>query len=93
MQLSSYSILIRGEWGESSFSFNLQNDTCELKSALSTIILAWIVAGIMEEFWIVLKSAREVSLVHRRHYVFKPLQKCCVYRTLESSTKLNSFEN
>ncbi len=50
-------------------------------------------AGIMEEFWIVLKSAREASLVHNAIMFLKLLHKCCVYRSLKSSTKLNSFED
>ncbi len=35
-------------------------------------------AGIMEEFWIVLKSAREASLVHNAVMFLKLLPKCCV---------------
>ena len=50
-------------------------------------------AGIMDEFWIVLKSAREASLVPNAIMFLKLLPKCCVYRTLESLTKFNSFEN
>jgi hypothetical protein len=50
-------------------------------------------AGIMEEFWIVLKSARVASLVHYAIMILKLLPKCGVYGNLESSTKLNSFEN
>ncbi len=50
-------------------------------------------AGIMEEFWIVLKSATEASLVHNAIMFLKLLPKYSVYKTLETSTKLNSFEN